>query len=74
MDELTRCCAAVVANANFIRKEAGVQGDVDQEIAMRGRVDAINVLAAMMGVSSERVRELAEVEEARLRRICKSAA
>lgn len=71
---LLLCCASVVANANRLRKEAIDRGDQAQVDAMLGRADAIYLLAAMLGLGTQSVHDLATVEEERLKRVIRKVA
>lgn len=73
-NDLLLCCASVVANANWLRKEALDRGDQAQVDAMLGRVDGIYLLAAMLGLGTQRVHDLASVEEERMKRAVRKVA
>lgn len=74
MDELMRCCASIIAHAVYLRDEAATRGDRDQELAMLGRVDAILMLAVMMGLSVRRLHDLTVIETERIKLAAMKAA
>ncbi len=74
MNELIHCCASVIANARYLRMEAITRGDREQMIAMDGRVDAIVMLAAMVGLSVQTIYDLVAIESERIRLAVKKAA